>query len=201
LRKILPLFSYLFHPIFIPVFATLLYLFYTRHYFADEQRYLIFVEVVIITILIPISFFYLLKMFGKVDSVMLSKVSQRKIPLLIQAILFIILLRKGLPIEYVPELFFFFAGGLLSTLLALLLLFVHIKASLHMLGISALTVFLIGLSIHDQTNMLYTISFLILINGIVAGSRLQMQAHTINEVSIGLFVGIIPQVLTWYFWL
>lgn len=201
MKKILPLFSYLFHPTFIPAFGTLLYLFYSENYFAAEMQYLILLEVVIITILIPISFFYFLKTIGKADSVMLSKLSQRKIPLAIQAILLAILLVKGLPVDRIPELYFFLLGGGVSIVIALILVFAKVKASIHMIGISTLTTFVIGISVHERINMLDMISFLILMNGIIAASRLQMKAHTLVEIAIGFFSGMLPQLLLWYFWL
>lgn len=201
MKKILPFFSYLFHPIFIPVMAALFYLFFYDSYFVNQEKYFIVLQILIITVFLPILFFFLLRATGKVDSVMVSEVSQRKIPLVIQCFLIILLLRKSIPLERYPELHFFFLGVLLSTLQALGFLFFKIKASLHMVGISALTAFVIGLSLHNQINSIYTIVFLILMNGFVASSRLEMKAHTATELIIGFLLGSISQLLLWYFWL
>lgn len=201
MKKILPFFSYLFHPIFIPVFGTLCYFLFNGNYFNTEQKFLILLQIVLITIFIPISFFFLLRSLGKVDSVMVSELSQRKIPLIIQAILILTLIQKSITIDRIPELFFFFLAGLISTLMALIFLFFKIKASIHMIGISTLTAFVIGLSIHNQINALSIIVFLILMNGFVASSRLAMNAHTNKELVIGFFSGMIPQVALWHFWL
>jgi membrane-associated phospholipid phosphatase len=201
LKKILPLFSYLFHPIFIPVFGALFYLFWNDSYFALGQKYLILLQIIIITVLIPIAFFYLLKTLGKVDSVMVSDLTQRKIPLLIQIILIFILLKKSITIDRIPELFFFLLGGLISTLLTLSFLLGKLKISIHMIGISALTVFAVGLSIHSQANFLNIIAFLILMNGLIAASRLYMKAHTMTEIVLGFLAGTIPQLALWYCWL
>jgi len=194
-------FSYFFHPIFIPLFGTLLYLFISPNYFEIHQKYLILLQVGIITILVPISFFYLLQSLGKIDSVMLSEISQRKIPLFIQAFLITILIQKGITQDRIPELFFFFLGGLISTLLAFILLFVKIKASIHMIGISSLTIFTIGLSLHSQINILNTISIVIILNGIIAASRFEMKAHTIKELVFGFLLGLVPQTVLLPFWL
>ncbi len=70
-----------------------------------------------------------------------------------------------------------------------------------MLGISALTVFVFGLNFHHQSNTLYIIPFLILMNGFVASSRLEMKAHTPKELILGFAVGSIPQLLLLYLWL
>jgi len=201
LKKILPLFSYLFHPIFIPVFGTLFYLFFTPNYFEIYQKYLLLLQVTILFIFIPITFYSLLKTLGRVDNIMLSDISQRKIPLLFQVFLIVIVIQKSITADKIPELFFFLSGGLISTILAFLFLFVKRKASIHMLGISALTMFVIGLSIHTQINFIYSIAFLVLINGLVASSRLEMKAHNNTELIIGFLIGSIPQVALWFFWL
>lgn len=200
-KKTLPFFSYLFHPIFIPVYAALFYFFFNYSYYTNPEKYFAIFQIVIVTILFPILFFFVLHTIGKVDSVMVSEIEQRKIPLVIQCFLTIFLVRKSVALEHFPELHFFFLGGLLSTLLALILLFFKTKASLHMVAISALTVFIIGLSIHNQTQNLYLIAFLILMNGVVASSRLEMKAHTNKELMIGFLFGIIPQLLFIHFWL
>ena len=151
--------------------------------------------------MIPMALYYLLKFTGKVDSVMIADLEQRKIPLVFQSFLIIILLRKTISLEYYPELHFFFLGALFSTLLALGLLYIKTKASLHMLAISALTVFVFGLNIHLQMGSVYLVPFLLLMNGFVASSRLVMQAHTPNELIIGLLLGSIPQLAFLFLWL
>jgi len=201
LKKILPLFSYIFHPIFIPVYATLFFLFSNHSYFLNSEKYLVLLHVSIITLLIPLLFFFLLRATGKIGSIMAPLLSERKIPLVIQTFLIILLVRKSITIERYPELHFFLLGALFSTLMALLLLFVKTKASLHMMGISALTIFVLGLSMHFQTQNLFAIAFLTVMNGFVASSRLVMKAHTARELNIGLLIGIVPQILFLYLWL
>lgn len=201
MRKILPLFSYLFHPIFIPVLGTAAYLYWGNNYFEPFQQFLILLQIVIITILIPIAFFYLLKTLGKIDNVMVSELPQRQIPLVIQIILFYILLRQSITIDRIPELFFFLLGGMASAFLTLLLSFVKIKASIHMVGISSLTVFVVGLSLYHQLYLLPMIALLIFLNGLIAASRLQLNAHNGSELTIGFFLGVLPQLALWYCWL
>lgn len=201
LKKTLPFFSYLFHPIFIPVYAALFYFFLNDSYFTTPEKYFAIFQIVIITILLPILFFFLLRISGQVDSIMISEISQRKIPLVIQCFLTILLVRKSITLDHYPEFHFFFLGGLLSTVLALVLLFLRTKASLHMIAISAFTVFVIGLSIHNQTRNINVIAFLVLMNGFVASSRLEMKAHTPKELMIGFLLGVIPQLLLLRFWL
>jgi hypothetical protein len=185
----------------VPVFGTLFYFTISNYYFTEQQKYLILLQISIITILIPISFYYLLRSFGKVDSVMVSQLSQRKIPLLLQAILIFLLITKSITANVIPELYYYFLGGLISTFLLLISLILKTKASIHMVGISTLTVFVIALSFHYHCNAIYTISLLVAMNGLVASSRLEMQAHTNKELVIGFFSGMLPQIILTYFWL
>lgn len=201
MKKILPLFSYLFHPIFIPVQACFLYFLFHISEYRIEQLAFFIIQIAIITIAIPIVLYLLLRHIGKVDSIMIADLNQRKIPLLFQCFLIILLLKKSIPLEHYPELHFFFLGALFSTLIAIGLLYLKTKASLHMLAISALTVFAFGLNVHLQTGSIYLIPFMLLLNGFVASSRLVMQAHTPRELLIGLFVGSIPQIVFLFLWL
>jgi hypothetical protein len=201
LKKILPFFSYLFHPLFIPVYAAVFYFFLNDSYYSNPEKYFALFQIVVITIVLPILFYFVLRAAGLVDSVMFAKISQRKIPLVIQCFLIILLVRKSITLEQFPEFHFFYLGGLLSTLLALILLYLSIKASLHMAAISAFTIFVIGLSMHNQTRNINAIAFLLLMNGFVASSRLEMNAHTTKELVIGMLLGTIPQMLLLGFWL
>ncbi|RTZ00027.1 hypothetical protein EKM02_08985 [Flavobacterium sp. RSP49] len=201
MKKTLPLFSYIFHPIFIPAMATLFFLFFNGSDFVSQEKIFIFFQVLIVTVLIPVLAFFLLRATGNIDSIMVSKISQRKIPLILHCFLIILLVRKSITIDSYPELHFFLLGGLMSSLLALILLFLQIKASLHMIAISSLTVFIIGLSLHLHIQNIFTIALLLLLNGVVATSRLEMKAHTIKELLLGFVLGIIPQLLLLVLWL
>lgn len=201
MKKFLSSFSYIFHPIFVPIFGSLFYFLFSNYYFTEQQKYLILLQISIITVFIPISFFYLLRSLGKVDSVMVSQLSQRSLPLIIQSILIFLLITKSITAEVIPELYYYFLGGLMSTFLLLILLILKIKASIHMVGISTLTIFVIALSCHYHINAIYTITLLVAINGLVATSRLEMEAHTNKELVIGFFSGMLPQIILTYFWL
>ncbi|MBP7471226.1 MAG: hypothetical protein KA782_09125, partial [Flavobacterium sp.] len=61
MKKTLPFFSYLFHPIFIPVFAALFYFFGNDSYFSNPEKYLAVFQIAIITIVVPVLLFFLLR--------------------------------------------------------------------------------------------------------------------------------------------
>jgi hypothetical protein len=181
--------------------GTFFYVLLAPLYFTTFQYLILFLQVSIITILLPIAFFLFLKSFGKAESIMLSDVKQRKIPLLLQIVLLFILIQKSITLANFPPLYFFFLAGICSSILALLFIFFQIKISLHAIGISSLTVFIIGLSLKNEINAINLVSFFIIMNGFVAASRLHMNAHTNKELAIGFSCGILPQLVLLWFWL
>ncbi|WP_246074157.1 phosphatase PAP2 family protein [Flavobacterium daemonense] len=201
MKKILPLFSYILHPIFISMYAALFYLFCKEDAFSNQEKYFVLFQILIITILVPVLFFLLLKSTGHVNSIMVHETSQRKIPLLLQCFLYILLVKRSIIITRYPELHFFFLGALFTSILALVATLFKLKPSLHVAAISGFTIFVIGLNIHLQMQNPYWPALLILLTGIVASSRMEMKAHTSREIILGLFIGVLPQILFIYLWL
>lgn len=195
LKRILPLFSYIFHPLFVSVYAVLCYFFLAIPYFEYPVFYVIFIQITIITILVPVTFYYLLLSLQLVDSVMLEKSAQRKIPLFIHAILLLILIKKSVLADKFPELNLFFIASFFSTILALLFVFFKQKVSLHMIGIVGLTVFAMALSWSFQIRMIGFIVAMLVICGLVATSRLYMKAHSNRELFLGSLIGALPQII------
>ena len=197
LQKTLPFFSYLFHPIFISFFGTLVYFSITHSFFFINQIYLIGIQVLILTILLPLSLYFLLKSMGKVSSFSEADIQQRKLPLLIQAFLLYVLFYRSASLEISPELFYFFQGGFWCAVLAFVLLLFRVKASLHMMGVVSLVVFTAFLSVKYYTSISYLLVGFLLI-GLVASSRLYMKAHTVRELLVGSFLGFSTQIAMIY---
>jgi hypothetical protein len=183
------------------MYATLFYLFYKGDVFTNQEKYFVLFQILIITFIVPLLFFLLLRSTGNVKSVMIHETSQRIIPLVLQCFLFILLVKRSIVITRYPELHFFFLGALFSSLIALIYSLFKIKASLHMMAISGFTVFVIGLNMHLQMHNPYWPALLIVLTGVTASSRLEMNAHTYKELFIGFIIGILPQALFMYLWL
>jgi hypothetical protein len=201
MQKFIAVFSYVFYPLFIPVYATLFYFLLAGNYFHNNEIYLIFIQVLILTILLPLSVFYLLRSLGHIKTAMLRDNRERIVPLGVYCLLLLMLIQYSFTGFRVPELYYFFLGLLLSNALAFILILTGHKASLHMMAISALTMFVISLSIYFHIRFIYIIAFFILSSGFVASARLQVKAHSPYELILGTLVGILPQVGLWFVWL
>ncbi|MFS4455926.1 hypothetical protein [Maribacter sp. 2304DJ31-5] len=193
--------SYLFHPLFIPIAGTMVYFIITPKYSSLEIQSGNVLPIFILTVIIPIIAYFILRNLGIVSSVFMPSLAERKYPMYIHISLLILILYKVIPNNYITELYFFFVGLIGAAFASLFLLFFNYKASLHMVGAGGLFMYLVSLSIHFETNVIMPISLFTLIIGVVATSRLYLRAHTKPELLIGLFIGLISQLLTVKFWL
>jgi membrane-associated HD superfamily phosphohydrolase len=199
MRLFIKLASYLLHPIFMPLIGTILYFLITPRFSPDSIAKAKIMAISILTIFIPIVFFFLLKNLKVIDSIHLKKVQERKIPLLFFCIILLTVNNFILQSYNQTELYFFFTCILYSNILALLLAYFKIKASLHLIGISGVVGFILLLSFIYQTNLLYLIAISIFSMGWIAASRLEAKAHNAKEIAWGLFIGLIPYIGIFWF--
>jgi len=201
MRLLSKLISYLFHPIFLPLAGTISYFLITPKYTTIELKSGNILPIFILTVIIPILSFFIIKNMGLVSSVFLTKPEERRYPLLINLLLLLMILLKVIPDNYTIELYFFFLGLIAANSTCLFLLLLRFKTSLHMMGMGSILMFLIALSFHFERNIVIAISFMVFASGIVATARLYLKAHSRAELLIGFLVGMMSQLLTIKFWL
>lgn len=201
MKLFLQIISYIFHPIFTPIAGTVAYFVITPKYSPLELQGGNVLPIFILTVIIPILSFFILRNIGVVQSISLTRTKERLMPMLIYLVLLLMILYKVIPNNYTSEIYFFFVGLVLANLSCFLLILLNFKASLHMLGMASLLMFLINLSIHFEINITIALSFFVLATGLVATSRLYLRAHSRMEVIIGFFLGAVSQLLTVSFWL
>ncbi|MBK5212208.1 MAG: hypothetical protein JJE55_00940 [Flavobacteriaceae bacterium] len=193
--------SYIFHPLLMPLLGTGLYYSVTPRYIDPQLVRVELFAITILTILIPIVTFFLLKNLRVVETIYLKEVKERKFPLMIQCILLLLIIKLVFDPYEDAELYYFFVGILFSAFSALLMVFFKLKVSLHQMGVAGILMFLVGLSAHFKINLLITISFFLFVNGWVASSRLNNDSHTYPEIGVGMLLGILPQLILFNFWL
>ena len=199
--KLLKSISYIFHPLLMPLLGVIFYFHKSPRYVPDALIYAKVFSISILTIILPILLYFLLRTIRKVGSIELPTVAERRIPLLVNCILVILIISRVLPIDEVPELYYFFLGILISTITCYVLTLVKFKASIHMIGVAGFFMFAIALSIHFKININGTIALMLIITGAIATSRLHMRAHSAKELIIGFLVGFLPQLIILKYWM
>jgi hypothetical protein len=193
--------SFVFHPLIMPLLGVLFYFSKTPRFIPEPVMKAKIFSIVILTIILPILLFFLLKTINKVETIYLKKTKERLIPLLINCIIVTLILIRVLPPSEILELYYFFLGILCSTLACFILALFNIKASIHMIAASGFFMFAVALGIHYKININGTIALMMIILGAIATSRLHLKAHTNQELIIGLFTGLFPQLIFVNYWL
>lgn len=201
MRYLLKGVSYIFHPLFIPMGGTISYFFITPKFSSLQLQSGNVLPIFILTVIIPIILFLILRNLGLISSIFAPKLEERKYPLYLSMIIHFMILYKVIPLNYINELYYFFVGLLIASFTTLLLLFARIKASVHLLGMGSILVYLVGLSIHFEINITFAIAIFTFMTGLVATSRLFMKAHSKIELVIGFLVGCCSQLFVFKYWL
>ena len=199
--KILKSISFIFHPLIMPILGVSFYFFVSPRFTPPEIVYAKLVSLSILTLILPILIYFLLKTLGKINSIYLKSTNERILPLALKCVILLIVLLRIVTQSQFIELYFFFVGILISTMACLILAIFRFKASIHMIAISGLFMFFIDLSIHFNININTMLAVMSILTGAIATSRLHLKAHNYKELLMGFFVGVLPQLILVNYWL
>ncbi|WP_308993127.1 hypothetical protein QLS71_008635 [Mariniflexile litorale] len=201
MNRILKSISFIFHPLLMPLSGVVFYFLVSPRFTPNEIIYAKLVSLSILTIILPILIYFLLKTLGKIQSIYLRTTKERILPLALNCVIILIVLQRILTQTLFIELYFFFVGILISTMACMILAFFKFKASIHMIALSGLFMFFIVLSIHFSININEILALMSIITGAVATSRLHLKAHDYKELIMGFFIGVMPQLILVNYWL
>ena len=196
IRLLANFFSYAFHPIFIPLYVTWMLAFIHPTYFigfSSMSKNKIFLLVAINAFAFPMIAVLLLKGLGFIDSIFLKTQKDRIIPYIASMTFFFwtqYVLREQ---NFVPRILVAFMFGVFISSSAALIANIYYKISMHAIGVGGMVgLFLV---IMQQNTMLMTgsLTFALLITGIVCTSRMIVSDHRPKEIYAGLLVGLICQ--------
>lgn len=207
-ENIAKFFSLIFHPLILPTLATFL-LFLLPTYMLNYQIWYkkVIIQIVFLATLIsPILILLILINLKKVSNIYLSDRKERNYPFIIVSVLYLLtyLFLKKIPLGLLAVPPFISNFILISAGIIFISFIINLKLKLsaHMAGIggfiSYFLVFFYSQSIGDNlffiykfnVTKLFLFSFLVIIAGIIASSRLYLKAHNLKEIYIGLSLGI-----------
>lgn len=210
-NKLASAISYLFHPMFMPTFG-ILYMYFSNkvdgfnRYVSTnqhEENITIIALTVVFSFLIPSIAVYFLKKVGKVSSFKMENREERILPFTITGISYFLCyhtLFGQFNYQASVLLHLFFIGCVLSILFALAIT-IKWKISIHMIGIGGFTgaIFLISSMPGSTEVLLPELIIALLISGIVAYSRLKLNAHSIKQVVAGYALGFFCETIILFF--
>jgi hypothetical protein len=185
--------SYLFHPVFMPLYGLLL-LFSFKNIFAQQllfqAKLMILSFVFLSTVAFPMLVIYMMKKQGFIKSITMDNRSERIIPYMVVAIFYFMTYHMFRQLE-LPFIYSLFMMGSAFLIALVTLISFRWKISTHMVGIGGIAGVLIGLSFNLSINLISIIGSVILLSGIIGFARLKLNAHKPSEVYSGFLMGVL----------
>ncbi len=190
--------SYIFHPVFIPLYVFYYFIFLDTTLFAgfsaqSKLRTMAFAGLNLV--FFPLLTTLLLKALGFIQSIFLRTQRDRIIPYIAYSIFafsaYNVLSKAGI----YPPITAAFVLGILLASSAGLMCNIYSKVSMHTIGVGGLVGVFVVLVYVAGIKMAWPIATALCIAGLVGTARLQVSDHNTTQVYLGFVIGILSQVV------
>lgn len=192
------LLSYLFHPIFIPIYCIAFLVMVHPTYFSGfsmQQKKFTIVIASLNLVFFPLMAILLLKAVGFIQSIFLHTQKDRIIPYMAYGIFsfWAYTVFKGQPIyppiiaSFILGIFLAGSGGLIAN--------IYFKISMHALGAGGFTGLFLIISFGNSMAMIWPLALAIFISGMVCTARMLLNSHTEKEIYTGFLLGVLAQLV------
>lgn len=200
-RALAYFFSFVFHPLFIPLIAAWFLAFVQPGYFtgiSPKEKTLIVIRAGYNTILYPALTVVLLKALGFIKSIFLKTQRERIVPYIATNIFYfwVFLVFSNQP--EVPKILTAFMFGAFLASSAALIANIYFKISMHALGVGSLCGLMLIIIFSGFTYAVFlTVMLVFLITGLVCTSRLIVSDHRPFDIYSGIFIAILCQLVAY----
>lgn len=191
------LFSWIFHPLFIPVYTIGFLLIYHPTYFSgfsDYDKLKLLITTILNTVFYPAFAVLLMKGLGFINSIFIPTQKERIAPYLSSMIFYF--WTAWVYFKFVPQnatAIPSFMTGVFLTTVAALLQNIYFKISMHGMGVGGLIGFFLVIMNSHSMLMTWPLCLALLIGGLVCTSRLIVSDHHPREIYLGLLTGMLCQ--------
>ena len=205
LRVFFKIITYILHPILLPTYGTLLYLWANPSIQGnepmneDETRItsgIVVVGVIINTFIMPAMAIFMMKALGFIKSLEMQDKQERIIPFIATMTFYIwaFLVIKNYFNFMLPTFTIFMLGTVISLMFSFFIN-IFLKLSIHMVGMAGLLAGTLLMMMTSEKSLTLIFIGILLLTGLVATSRLYLKAHTPKELYVGFLIGISGQML------
>jgi small basic protein len=184
--------SYVFHPLFIPIYIGLFLIYSVRLFpdLDDRRRLFLEVQLFVIYTLLPLASILLMKGLGLIQTIYLRSQKDRVLPYVVCEIFYFwawyVLKNQLLP----KEIILFSLGIFLASCIGLIAN-TFLKVSMHAISAGVVVAFMIFCGLRWEDNYGFYISIAILLAGLIGTSRLILSQHDPKEIYAGFLIGIV----------
>lgn len=199
LRAMSNFLSYLFHPVFVPMYVMVFLLFVEPFLFAgasDRQKWLTFGRAFVNYTFFPLVSVLLLRGLNLISSVKLKEQKDRIVPFITCNIWYFWIWYVWRELPGVPHYLVVFALSVFLASSIGLLSNIYLKISMHGIALGTATAFLCILTFNPGSpNLSVYLAQAIVITGLVGSARLILADHTPKEYYFGLGAGLLAVVI------
>jgi hypothetical protein len=201
IRIVAKLISYIFHPLFIPVYISWFLIFMNPLFPAIGigDKWILLLRFIVMYTVFPLITVLLAKGLGFVQSVFLKTQKDRIIPYVVCGIYYFWM---WYVLKNQPEFPRYFVMLSLAIFLASslgLIVNSFLKVSMHSISVGVMLTFVLLLAFLTDVNYGFYIAISFLIGGLVCTARLVNSDHNPAEVYVGLVLGTVAQVIAYFF--
>ena len=191
-------FSYIFHPIFVPLYAIAFIVYIHPSYFSGfsskAKLYTILISAYNL-IFYPLLSIVLLKAVGFIDSIFLRTKRDRIIPYMACGIFFFWAYTVFKKQETYPEILPSFILGVFLAASAGLIANIYYKVSMHAIAMCGWLGLFLVIAKSNSMLMTWPLALVLLCTGIVCTSRLIVSDHSEKDIYTGLVIGLLSQIV------
>lgn len=184
-------FSTVFHPMLIPTLGLFLVFNIGGHfsYLPADLKRIVYLIVFLSTCVLPLSLIPLYMLLGIIKSVYMEERKERIIPTIATCAFYILgyVILSRIPI--VPSFISKFMLATILTIIIALAITFFWKISMHMIAIGGLTGAVLALAYRFGLDVWMIFSATVIVAGLIATSRLYLNAHTPKQVHAGFALG------------
>lgn len=198
IRLMAKIISWIFHPLFVPVYIAWFLVFVQPYLFASftpAKKIITMIQFFIMYSFFPLVTVLLSKGLGFLDSIYLKTQKERIIPYVACGIYYFWMcyVLRNQP-QFSKEVVQLSMAIFIASSLGLLVN-IYMKVSMHAISMGILLMFMILLSFTQTSNYTIYLSAAFVLAGLVCTARFIVSDHTAGEIYGGLLVGIISQLL------
>jgi hypothetical protein len=201
IRVIATIISYIFHPLFIPLYITYFILEVRAYEFSGINEWDKILKLLLIAItctFMPLVSVLLLRALNFIDSIYLKTQKDRIVPFIICMTFYFSVWfyfkKNHMETELVSMALAIFNASVAGFLLNIVM-----KVSMHAIAVGVMTTFIAILAFYETVNFSLYLTIALLISGLVCTSRLIVSDHRPKEIYIGFIAGVLSQLAAQYF--
>ena len=201
IRLLAKVISYVFHPLFIPVYISWFLVSQQPHLFASftpAEKVITIIRFAVFYTFFPLVTVLLARGLGFLDSIYLRTQKERIIPYIACGVYYFFMwyVLRNQP-QFTREVVILSMAIWIASSLGLIAN-IYMKVSMHAMSVGVMATFILLLAAGRGSGFGLFVSVALLITGLVCTARFIVSDHTQKEVYIGLLVGVLSQLIAYW---